>query len=32
MDGKTVSNEEKYCEIFAKLIYVGFRKVVQAGF
>ena len=32
MDGKTVSNEEKYFEIFEKLKNVGFRKEIQAGF
>ena len=31
MDGKTVSNEEKYFEIFERLKNVGFRKEIQAG-
>ena len=29
MDGKTVSNEEKYFEIFEKLKSFGFRKDTQ---
>ena len=29
MDGKTVSNEEKYFEIFEKLKSFGFRKDIQ---
>ena len=32
MDGKTVSNEEKYFEIFERLKNVGFRKEIQAGY
>ena len=31
MDGKTVSNEEKYFEILERLKNVGFRKEIQAG-
>ena len=31
MDGKTVSNEEKYFEIFEKLKNFGFRKDIQFG-
>jgi len=30
MDGKTVSNEEKYFEIFERLKNVGFRKEIQS--